>query len=114
MKKTYNKLVRDRVPEIIEKHGFKAHYSVSDWPEKALQRKLDEEVKEFHDCIHVESELEELADIVEVCLAYAKRLGYSEEQFNSIRLRKKEEKGGFDQNYFLFDVEDEIYGDVGI
>lgn len=106
MKKTFNKLVRDKVPELIKKHGFSAHYSVTDWPEKALQRKLDEEVKEFHDSYHVDEELEELADIVEVCLAYAKRLGCDEEQFNKIRLQKKEEKGGFDQNYFLYEVEE--------
>lgn len=110
MIREYNKIVRDRVPQIIESQGKKCNYiseedsEISHLP--ALARKLDEEVKEYHNSIYVDAGVEELTDIVEVCYALADHLGYSVEQFEEMRLKKKEEKGGFDNLYFLYTVED--------
>ena len=60
----YNKLVRDKIPEIIAQQGESANIRVLSDKEytAALEQKLDEETAEFHK----EKNLEELADILEV------------------------------------------------
>ena len=67
--KTYNKLVRDRIPEIIKANGQTACFSVLDKTQlqAALKKKLCEEVGEYLDS----ADLEELADILEVIDALA-------------------------------------------
>ncbi|MCY6354189.1 nucleoside triphosphate pyrophosphohydrolase [Clostridium sp. ZS2-4] len=97
--KIYNKLVRDRIPEIIENAGkeFDMHIADSNEALKLLDMKLDEEVAEFHQ----DKNLEELADIMEVIFALAKNLGFSEEALLNKRIEKKEARGGFDKNIVL-------------
>ncbi|WMJ79337.1 nucleoside triphosphate pyrophosphohydrolase [Clostridium sp. MB40-C1] len=96
---TYNKLVRDKIPEIIDNSGKQFDIHIADKCEtlKLLEAKLDEEVLEFHK----DKNLEELADIMEVVFALAKNLGFSEEELLNKRLSKKEERGGFDENIVL-------------
>lgn len=97
--KVYNKLVRDKIPEIIKNSGKQFDMHIADTTEalKLLEAKLDEEVLEFHQ----DKNLEELADILEVIFALAKNLGFSEEDLLNKRLTKKEERGGFDKNIIL-------------
>ncbi len=97
--KIYNKLVRDKIPEIIKNSGKQFDIHIADTSEalKLLEAKLDEEVAEFHQ----DKNLEELADIMEVIFALAKNLGFSEEDLLNKRLAKKEERGGFDKNIIL-------------
>lgn len=97
--KIYNKLVRDKIPEIIKNAGKQFDIHIADTTEalKLLEAKLDEEVLEFHQ----DKNLEELADIMEVIFALAKNLGFSEEDLLNKRLAKKEERGGFDKNIIL-------------
>ena len=73
----YNKLVRDKIPEIIAQQGESANIRIlSDKAyTAALEQKLDEETAEFHK----EKNLEELADILEVVYALADDLGYTKE-----------------------------------
>ena len=80
--KTYNKLVRDRIPEIIAKNGQIAEVNVLSNEEYLLhlEMKLDEEVGEYHR----DKNLEELADILEVVFALAKTLDCSLEQLMQI------------------------------
>lgn len=63
----YNKLVRDRIPEIIAAQGQKPIIRVMDDKEyiSSLEKKFDEEVAEYHES----KELEELADVLEVIYA---------------------------------------------
>lgn len=89
--KIYNKLVRDRIPEIIKNAGKEFDMHIADSAEalNLLDMKLDEEVAEFHQ----DKNLEELADIMEVIFALAKNLGFSEEDLLNKRLLKKKNEG---------------------
>ncbi len=104
MKITYNKLVRDRIPEIIEADGKSCTTrTLSD--EEYLQfvdAKLDEELAEYHK----DGSIEELADLLEVIRAAAAARGSSIEDVEAIRARKAEKRGGFEKRIFLIEVED--------
>lgn len=99
----YNKLVRDRIPEIIEKKGQKCTYTyLSD--EQFLccaEKKLDEELQEYHQ----DHTVEELADLIEVIRAIALAKGISWEDLEKVRLQKQAERGSFSQKIFLESVE---------
>lgn len=95
----YNKLVRDRIPEIIQSKGgtSKTHIATSDEYDKKIREKLVEEVKEF-----IESNNpEELADILEVIYAIGGRMGVSKAALEDLRKRKAEERGGFEEGIIL-------------
>ena len=97
--KIYNKLVRDRIPDIIEKDGKQCDIRILDRAEylQMLDSKLDEEVKEYHE----DQNLEELADVLEVLYALAKAKGYSKEELEALRAEKSEKRGGFEKRIFL-------------
>ncbi|QXE20681.1 nucleoside triphosphate pyrophosphohydrolase [Clostridium sp. 001] len=97
--KTYNKLVRDKIPQVIEAAGKKFDVRKADKEEhyKLLEVKLEEEVKEFLE----DKNLEELADVMEVLFGLAENLGYSEEDLMKMRLQKKEKRGGFKDGIVL-------------
>ena len=97
--KIYDKLVRDRIPEIIENSGNHCEVEVvSD--EVALEylyKKLNEEVSELLD----DKNLEEIADVIEVLFAIGKKYGYSENDILNRRKDKKSKSGGFEDNIIL-------------
>lgn len=99
----YNKLVRDRIPEIIAHNGGKADIGVLSDEEyfHALEQKLDEEVGEYHR----DKTIEELADILEVVYALAATAGCSREQLIDIYQKKHDARGGFDKKLFLISSE---------
>lgn len=99
---TYNKLVRDRIPEIIENSGKIAVTEILDdiTYKKLMDAKLVEELKEYQDSDSVE----ELADLVEAIYAVLNYKGVSLEDFSSLRLRKAEEKGSFEKRILLKEV----------
>ena len=103
MKKTYNKLVRDLIPEIIEESGKKCSIEILDDKQyiKAIDAKLDEEISEYHK----DQNIEELADLLEVIYAAARARGYSIEELERIRVSKAQERGGFDKHILLKEVE---------
>ncbi len=93
----YNKLVRDKIPEILDAKNISYEKRLAS-PEEyktELIKKLGEEIKEFAEA----GDLEELADIVEVIEALKQLPEYS--GVEAIRLKKKEERGGFDQKIIL-------------
>lgn len=92
-KTVYNKLVRDKIPEIIEQSGKICEITTLSDEEyiKALEQKLGEELLEYNQS----GEIEELADLLEVIYATAQARGYSLERFNEIRKKKKTARGGF-------------------
>ena len=105
MKIKYNKLVRDNIPDIIQKSGKKARYRVlrndRDF-DKALKAKLIEEANELYIAETEEECVEELADIVTVLsVLLAKR-----EQTKAVARAKLSQKGGFTERYFLESVEE--------
>jgi len=97
--KIYKKLVRDKIPEIIEKDNLvpicrtlnNKEYQIE------LNKKLVEEVKEYLES----QETEELADIVEVIYSIVKLKNISLEDFEKIRIDKVEKRGSFDKKIFL-------------
>ena len=99
----YNKLVRDKIPAIIESQGKKAGIRILDEAEYgcALEAKLHEEVAEFQK----DQNLEELADILEVVLALTENLGYSKEELLEACEKKRQERGGFRDRIFLISNE---------
>ncbi len=96
---TYNKLVRDKIPEIIRSRGADCEVEVLS-PEEylaALDRKLDEELAEYH----ADRNLEELADLLEVIAAVAAARGATLAEIEAIRAEKARQRGGFEKRLFL-------------
>lgn len=99
----YNKLVRDKIPVLIEAQGEKANYRILDSIEyrQCLAQKLDEEVREYH----ADQNPEELADILEVVFALAETQGISKAELLDIYEYKHETRGGFHDRIFLISKE---------
>ncbi len=95
----YNKLVRDKIPEIIEADGKTCEIEILSNDEyiKMIDAKLDEELAEYHK----DKNLEELADLLEVIHAAAIARGYSIEELEDLRAKKAEKRGGFKNKIFL-------------
>ena len=98
----YNKAIRDKIPEIIEKDGHTCNFKTLSDEEFLVQieKKLSEEVEEFQN----DKNPEELADILEVIYRIAQLRGISKEKLEEIRINKVEKRGAFDKNLFLVDV----------
>ncbi|MBG9447301.1 nucleoside triphosphate pyrophosphohydrolase [Cytobacillus firmus] len=104
----YNKLVRDRIPEIIEGTGKSYSTKTLNKSEfiKELRRKSFEELEEYMNAENHEEALEELADLLEIIHALAETHGASIEKVEELREQKAEERGGFKEKIFLIEVED--------
>ena len=100
--KKYNKLIRDKIPEIIEAKGSKAVFEVLDNEnfQKNLNKKLVEELKEYQES----GSVEELADLVEVGYALLDCKDISRAQFEQIRIAKAEERGTFRERLLLKEI----------
>ena len=97
--KEYNKLIRDRIPEIIEAAGKQCIVEVMNEDEylEALDCKLEEELEEYQ----ADKSLEELADLLEVMYAVVRARGYTTEELESVRKEKAEKRGGFEKRLRL-------------
>ncbi|MBM6819329.1 nucleoside triphosphate pyrophosphohydrolase [Clostridium saudiense] len=97
--KTYNKLVRDLIPEVIKKSGKECDIEIANMEQRTglLEAKLMEEVNEYLE----DKNLEELADVMEVLFGIAHNLGYTEEDLLNKRKEKLEERGGFKKGIIL-------------
>lgn len=100
--KVYNKLVRDRIPEIIEASGKTCTYeTLSDEQYiELLNKKLLEEVNEYLKS----GMIEELADIGEVMHAILDCKGIPLVEFQHIRDEKLQARGGFKKKILLKEV----------
>ena len=92
----YNKLVRDKIPEIIEKDGKKVVFERVGGGQllKLLNNKLEEELVEYK----ASGSVEELADLVEVVYGILEHLGVSIEDFEAIRKDKSDKRGAFKED----------------
>ena len=109
MKKTIlNKLIRDKVPEIIRKIGDVPEITILDEADfrQALKTKMTEEVKELLAADSIDEILNELSDVVEVARAFAADYGLSWEEVEKLRIAKLQAKGGFEKKLFLKSVEE--------
>lgn len=95
----YNKLIRDRIPEIIEKSGKKCITETMDTDTyiRYLDEKLNEELAEYQ----ADKSLEELADLLEVMYAIVKAREYKIEELEQVRREKAEKRGSFEKRLLL-------------
>ena len=98
----YRKLVRDRIPEIIEASGKRCSCEIltEDMYLDMLDRKLEEELAEYQE----NKSMEELADLLEVIRAVARARGSSIEEVEAIRAQKEKARGGFAKRILLTGV----------
>lgn len=103
---TYNKLVRDKIPEEINSQkGRKCKYRILNDEEylKELNRKILEEANEFIEA----NSIEELGDLFEVINALMELKGYSMDEVNEVMKAKKKKRGAFKDRIFLEYVDEE-------
>ncbi|MHC0038807.1 nucleoside triphosphate pyrophosphohydrolase [Pseudoneobacillus sp. C159] len=105
----YNKLVRDRIPEVIEATGKKFTTRILNNEEyiTELKKKTYEELDEYMKTENSEDAIEELADLLELMHALADYHGASIENVEDVRKEKAQKRGGFKEKIFLIEVQDE-------
>ena len=98
----YHKLVRDRIPEIIEASGKTCKVEILSDEEylRMVDAKLDEELAEYHK----DQNIDELADLMEVIYAAAIARGYTPERLDQVRAEKAAKRGGFQKRILLKEV----------
>lgn len=98
------KIVRDKIPEIIQKAGKNPITEIVSVESAidGLEQKLNEELNEYLE----DHSLEEMADLLEVMHGILYLKGISWEELESVRLKKREERGGFEQRILLKDIQE--------
>lgn len=97
--KTYNRLVRDKIPELmLKEHELPTTRILSDEEYiEELNKKLEEEVK-----VYLENEnVEEIVDILEVIRAILEFKGSTYEEVEEKRIKKAKKKGTFKEKIYL-------------
>lgn len=107
---TYNKLVRDKIPTIIEQSGktFKSRVLQREEYQHELTKKAKEELQEYIEAPTHQEAIEELADLLEVmhALAAVHGDGATPEQLEKVREEKAKERGKFDNRVYLVETEE--------
>ncbi|MBD5151824.1 MAG: nucleoside triphosphate pyrophosphohydrolase [Oscillibacter sp.] len=100
--RVYNKLVRDRIPEIIEADGKTCITEILSDTQylEMLDAKLNEELAEYQES----KSLGELADLLEVMQAVVEARGWSWEQLEQVRQEKAAQRGRFEKKILLKEV----------
>ncbi len=98
------KLVRDRIPAIIRDDGEEpvTDQVTGEELRRYLADKLVEEAEEFRQS----QDVEELADVLEVVHRWCALEAIEPEELEQLRIEKREDRGGFDENIVLRDIED--------
>ncbi len=101
--KEYNKLIRDRIPELLtgKRISFETHIADDNEFCIKLNEKLIEESHEFLDAKNEEEAKEEMADIFEVIDTILAVRGWARKDIQHIQGKKHEERGGFTQRIIL-------------
>lgn len=103
MEKIYNKLVRDNIPDIIEKDGENPVIRVLSDNEyrKELYKKLLEECNELISAKTSDDIIEEASDVFEVLSAISELEGKNIDKVIETSKQKKSKRGGFTKKIFL-------------
>jgi len=104
MAREYDKLVRDRIPELVREDGETpvTHAAGDEEYERRLADKLEEEIAEFRE----DRTLRELADVLEVVHAVREHRGVAAAELERLRAEKRAKRGGFDDRIVLERVEE--------
>lgn len=104
MKRVYNKLVRDNIPEIIRNNNETPIIKILSNDEylRELKSKLQEEVDEFL----ASNDITELADILEVVDALSTANNSSLNEVMDIKIQKAKKNGKFENKIFLIEVQE--------
>ncbi|MBM7095154.1 nucleoside triphosphate pyrophosphohydrolase [Bacillus sp. H-16] len=102
----YNKLVRDRIPEVIEQSGKKAVWETLTDKQylSCAKEKMKEELEEYLAAENDEEAVEELADLLELIYCLAKQHNSTVDQLEVVRREKAEKRGSFKEKVFLREV----------
>lgn len=99
----YNKLIRDRIPEITKANGWEPVTRILNKKEYLLElrKKILEEAKELNEGSGHDNLIEELVDIQEIidAILAAKNIKFSE--FKKLKTKKRQKRGGFKKRLFL-------------
>lgn len=100
----YEKLVRDKIPEIIQADGQTPQ--VRQLGTEEFRRKLLEKlVEEATELLESNGDIGERADVAEVLKAIDESFTFSEEAIEQVRKEKADARGGFEQKIYLEKVE---------
>ncbi|MHA1772132.1 MAG: nucleoside triphosphate pyrophosphohydrolase [Candidatus Thorarchaeota archaeon] len=96
---SFEKLVRDKIPDIIRANGAEPIVRVAQSVEvdSLLREKLVEEAIEFRSS----GSIEEVADVLEVVYAILEQRGISHNEIEQIRQQKRALRGGFERFFVL-------------
>ena len=102
----YNKLIRDRIPEIIKKDDKRAIIKKlsKDSFERELRKKLIEEAVEVRKADNREDLVKEIADVEEILLSLLSVKKIKRTEVVRMRNKRKKERGGFNKRIFLKEV----------
>jgi predicted house-cleaning noncanonical NTP pyrophosphatase (MazG superfamily) len=105
---TYNKLIRDKIPQIIDKEGKSYTLRTLSNEEYVveLKTKLGEELKEYLSAADDTNAVEELADLLELVQTLSTVHGASPQELEEVRRKKADKRGGFQEKLFLVEVQD--------
>lgn len=103
----YEKLVRDKIPEIIKANGQKGFFRILEDEEYQikLNEKMKEELIEYLTSNSEREAVQELADMSEIIDAILELKGVSKEKFCAFKQKRKEDRGGFQKRLLLEKVE---------
>jgi len=103
MEKNFNKLVRDKIPEIIEANKEQVEFKILSDEEYLieLKKKLLEECNEVINVNNKDELLEELADLLEVMKALAKIGDFNFRDIEKVAKQKALKRGAFDNKIYL-------------
>lgn len=104
MRAIHNKLVHNKIPEIIKNAGKTPVTLILSDEEylSELDKKLNEECAEYQ----TDKSIEELADMLEVMYAIAEARGWSISELEAVRREKADKRGGFKDKIYLEYVEE--------
>ena len=103
MRITYDKLIRDRIPEIMERAGVRFEVDVLEGGayREALLAKAVEEAEELRGARAREDVVQELADVLEVLEAVMGVDGIDVAEVREVQAARRDSRGGFERRLVL-------------
>jgi predicted house-cleaning noncanonical NTP pyrophosphatase (MazG superfamily) len=103
MRVTYDKLIRDRIPDVMDRAGVRYELTVlpDDAFRAALLAKAVEETEELRAATHRDDVITELADVLEVLDAVMRLEGIDVEEVRAVQAARREARGGFERRVML-------------